>query len=73
MKRVQEEVDDNPNYDAIDYEGSHQHHHHHHHRHHDHDRQLLFFAENFDDNGSNREDSNQSREMTTREVKAEVL
>ena len=73
LKRVQEEVDDNPNYDAIDYEGSHQHHHHHHHRHHDHNRQLLFFAENFDDNGSNREDSNQSREMTTREVKAEVL
>ena len=34
---------------------------------------YCFFAENFDDNGSNRDDSNQSREMTTREVKAEVL
>merc|ERR1711953_265490 len=48
LKRIQEEEDENPNYDTLDYE------------------------ENFNDNGSSREVSHRSREITPREVKAEV-
>ena len=71
MNRVEEEVDENPNYDALDYEGWH--HHHHHHNDHLKIMKTVFIAENFDDNESIREDSEQSKEMSTREVKAEVL
>ena len=68
-----EDQEENPNYDTLDYEGSFHHHimtiiipli----------DIVTIMVVDNWDSNGSEREDSNPtSREVTTREVKAEVV